>query len=116
MAESSSVQKTPPCTDPIGLYKVLSRVETEDDLALVDADDAHPEERGDRRRRGPPVGDRAQVLQPAQVAGQRRADEGIGPGDGTVPDGPGLLKAEFSHGTQPSGPGDPSGPAGERAG
>ena len=90
---------------PDGVVQVLPDVETEDDLALFDADDAHPEERGDRRRRGSSLGDRAQVLQPAQVAGQRRADEGIGPGDGAVPDGPGLLQAEFFHGTQPNAPG-----------
>src|ERR1700686_3031149 len=104
-AENAAVHR------PDGVVQVLADVKAEGDLAWFDADDTHPEQGGDRRRRGPPLGDAGQVVQAAQIAGEGRADEGILPGGLATPrrrchDGLGrfghrrALWAEFSHGTQ----------------
>ena len=75
-------------------------------LAWFDADDTHPEQGGDRRRRNTPLGYAEQVVQPAQIAGEGRAYEGILPGDLATPHRRRHRFhrfGEFSHGTQSRG-------------
>src|SRR5260370_23223343 len=64
---------------------MLTDVERERDPAWLDLAQAHAEQGGDRWRRDPALGDRAQIIEPAQVAGERGADGGILPRDFPTP-------------------------------
>src|SRR3954471_17251509 len=87
------------------VVQVLTDLQAERDPARLDAVHAHAQQGGDRRARDAALRDSGQVLQAAEITGERRPDQRVLPGDlaaahRVFAGRADRLMAEFLHGTQ----------------